>query len=359
MEIRRIEGILLQHAIEQSQPLTAEKSASHLRIKILSTVPEVLLDFFSKSGSTVKARVNYLEGSMVSLSFSEDLEIKAENKSSIPLMLGDIVELTLESENPLTLKITSLFRENAFDNLLKAIFEGKDEPFIQLNTENLRDTIENSGIFYERKLLDFLLGKIKPEVLLKDLKAQLLDSLSKDLKSLGKALNIEQDLTQDIKTLKDFVDLLKDKNIKDKEHLALVDRLQNNLYKLELLNQIQWFMLRRGHMFLLPFKHKEGKGGIMFKVDDSYTVFFKLNYQFGFIAGFLKRPKNKSLLEVKISTDMAFWAEELKRGKEILKNMLLEEGIELKSFVVEVLEEETLLQEIKSHLLEEGFFLLA
>ncbi|MFN3947138.1 MAG: hypothetical protein ACK4LA_03525 [Aquificaceae bacterium] len=359
MEIRRIEGVLLQHAIEQSQPLAVEKSASHLRIKVLSAVPEVLLELFSENKGTVKARVNYSEGSMVSLSFSEGLEIKAENRSSVPFMPGDIVELTLESENPFTLKITSLFRGTSLDHLLKAIFEGKEEPIIQLNLENIKDTIENSGIFYERKLFDFLLEKVKPEDLLKDLKAQLLDSLAKDIRSLAKTFNIDQDLTKNIKTLKDFIESLKDKNIRDKEHLALVDRLQSNLYRLELLSQVQWFMLRRGNLFFLPFKYQEGSGGIMFKVEDSYTVIFKLNYQSGFIAGFLKRPKAKSLLEVKISTNMISLAEELRKGKEILKNMLLEEGIELKSYAVEVLEEEAVLQEIKSNLSEEGFLLLA
>ncbi|MFN7064808.1 MAG: hypothetical protein ACK4OF_01465 [Aquificaceae bacterium] len=360
MEIRRIEGTLLQHAIEQSQPLMAEKSASNLRIRILSTVPEVLLDLFS-GGGTLRARVSYSEGSIVSLNFSEDLEIKAENKSSIPFMIGDMVDLTLESTNPFVLKIIGLYRRSQFSNLLKSILEGKSEFFIQMDTKDFKNSVENSGLFYERKLLDLMLGRLKAEDLLEDLKAQLMESALKDMENLSELFKIDFKKAKDIKAFIDsFIEEAETykQMANNKEVLVLVERLQNTLYKLELLSQLQWLMLGRGNILFLPFQYKEGKGGLMFRAGDDFTVFLRLNYESGFVAGLLKRPRANSILDVKIFTDITSLAERFRDREELLKDMLLEEGIELRRFIVEVVEEGKLIEEIKTNLSEEGFSLL-
>ncbi len=190
MEIRRIEGILLQHAIEQSQSTRAQKAGEELSIKVLSTVPDVLLELTSGGEGTVKARVSYSGGNMLTLTLSNGFEITAENKSSFNLKVGDTVELTLSNANPLTFKVTSLHRPMQTEELLNLIFKGDDTVKIPLEPENIKAGIENSGVLYERKLLDLFLGKLKPEELLKDTKAKLIQSILPYAETLSKILGV-------------------------------------------------------------------------------------------------------------------------------------------------------------------------
>lgn len=425
MEIRRIEGVFLQHAIEQSQTLMAQKTSENLRIKILSVVPEVLLDLSSAGSGIIKARVTHLEGSMVSLTLPNGIKLKAENKSYIPFVVGDILDLMIESTKPFILKITGLYRKSPFESLLMSIFEGKEDFSIPINIDNLEESIKHSGLFYERKILDLLFGKIKPEDLLKDIKAQLLRQVFGELENLSRkfGVNFSKDmdglkeligsLKARVETIKDALKTLKTlrlENIHKEEYLknlksfgreveeiaedllkvieegsksriiqfntlleksvgelekltklyqGKIDYMENILHKLELLNQLQWFMVNKGKAFLLPLIYQDGKGGIMFRVDDDYTVFFKLNYERGFVAGILKRPKTKSILDVRIITDIYPLATFIREKKETLRNMLSEEGIELKSFVVEFFEEKRPIEDIILSLSEEGFLLLA
>jgi hypothetical protein len=135
-------------------------------------------------------------------------------------------------------------------------------------------------------------------------------------------------------------------------------QLENLLYRLEFLNSLQWTMLKDGKAFYLPIYYEGGKGGIMFKADKDYTVFFKLNYNVGFLAGLLKRPKKHQSLDIRFLTNMAFLAEKLREGKNRLQEMLLEDGIELKSYLVEVVEEAQVLERVKDSFSQEGFLLI-
>jgi len=113
-------------------------------------------------------------------------------------------------------------------------------------------------------------------------------------------------------------------------------QLENLLYRLEFLNSLQWTMLKDSRAFYLPIYYEGGKGGIMFKADKDYTVFFKLNYHVGFLAGLLKRPKKHQGLDIRFLTNIASLAERLREGRDRLQEMLLEDGIGLKSYLVEV-----------------------
>ncbi|MDW8095376.1 MAG: hypothetical protein RMI51_01105 [Aquificaceae bacterium] len=191
MEIRRLEGLLLQHAAEQAQSLRAERANEMLKVKVLSTVPNVLLDLSMGSEGAVKARVSYAEGSRIGLMLSNGFEINAENRSSLNLMVGDVVELSLENTNPVTFKILGLYRKNQIEEVLNLVLESGDDFLFSINPDRLKETIENSGLFYERKLIDLFLGKLKPEDVLKDAKAQLLQTFQKDLGTLSNLLGVD------------------------------------------------------------------------------------------------------------------------------------------------------------------------
>ena len=106
MEIRRIEGVLFQHAAEQFQTIRAQKAGEALRIRVLSVVPDVLLDL--SLGGTIRAKVSHWEGSIIGLTLPNGVEIRAENKSSIPLVVGDTVDLMVESTNPFIFRVVGL-----------------------------------------------------------------------------------------------------------------------------------------------------------------------------------------------------------------------------------------------------------
>ncbi|MCX8075495.1 MAG: hypothetical protein N3C57_00535 [Aquificaceae bacterium] len=191
MEIKRLEGLLLQHAAEQAQSLRAERANEMLKVKVLSTVPNVLLDLSMGSEGAVKARVSYAEGSRIGLMLSNGFEINAENRSSLNLMVGDVVELSLENTNPVTFKILGLYRKNQIEEVLNLVLESGDDFLFSINPDRLKETVENSGLFYERKLIDLLLGKLKPEDVLKDAKAQLLQTFQKYVGTLSNLLGVD------------------------------------------------------------------------------------------------------------------------------------------------------------------------
>ncbi|HAV40289.1 MAG: hypothetical protein AB1353_08895 [Aquificota bacterium] len=466
MEIRRIEGVLFQHATEQFQTIKAQKAGEALRIRVLSVVPDVLLDL--SLGSTIRAKVSHWEGSIIGLTLPNGVEIRAENKSSIPLMVGDTVDLMVESTNPFVFRVVGLYRKGQGEELLKLIFEKEDNLLVSINMENFKESVENSGIFYERKLFDLFLGKIKVEDLMKDRKAQITGQvllLAKDLsdmlgidfevslESIKNLLHIFKEKIQNYEKIIEAFKVLSFENMSHEEYLEFIkdlrnynsfilalDRgdkaiilkelyrliksgklteyksviealeslqnleepvvkeflkameggsdkdikraysalenylkegqrwiefyntklpqLENLLYRLEFLNSLQWTMLKDGKAFYLPIYYEGGKGGIMFKADKDYTVFFKLNYNVGFLAGLLKRPKKHQSLDIRFLTNMAFLAEKLREGKNRLQEMLLEDGIELKSYLVEVVEEAQVLERVKDSFSQEGFLLI-
>ncbi|MCS7307937.1 MAG: hypothetical protein NZ526_05230, partial [Aquificaceae bacterium] len=161
------------------------------KVKVLSTVPNVLLDLSMGSEGAVKARVSYAEGSRIGLMLSNGFEINAENRSSLNLMVGDVVELSLENTNPVTFKILGLYRKNQIEEVLNLVLESGDDFLFSINPDRLKETVENSGLFYERKLIDLLLGKLKPEDVLKDAKAQLLQTFQKYVGTLSNLLGVD------------------------------------------------------------------------------------------------------------------------------------------------------------------------
>lgn len=471
MEIRRIEGTLLQHAIERLQSLGAEKTGEGLRGRVLSLVPEVLLELSSGGEGSLKAKVSYSEGRMLNLLLSNGSEIKVENRSSIELMTGDVVELRIDSTNPPILKIVGFQRKGNLEDMLRLLIEEEGDFLLSVNPGRLREEVENSGLFYERKLLDLFLGKLKPEELLKDTKAQLLSSVLKYGEELSRLLGVEgirswEDtlnllellkarnlnysrlkdviealflenlpheeyvrLVRDLESQgerelilalerKDLPSLLKElfgkeregrlerypsleqafrslKNLEEpvlKEFLREVERgseravkeayqalrehmergerllefertkgasLEQLLERLELINRLQWMHVRQGYTLYLPVHYEGGRGGLLFKGGKDYIVVFKLDYEEGFIGGVLSMPRESKTLNLKLFTDQDLWSKGLSESLEKLRVMLEEESIKLRSFSVELVERERLLESVRTSLSQEAFLLLA
>ncbi len=466
MEIRRIEGILLQQAIEQSKPSQAQKTGEEFRIKVLSNVPDVFLELSSGGGSTIRAEVSSSEGNLLTLLLKDGFELKAENRSSIRFLPGDIIELKIEEGLPVTFKITGLYRRGYEGNILNLMLEGKEKFYVSINPEKLIEDLYNSGVFYERKLVELLLGKLKPEEVIKDKKAQLIQSLLVYTEELSSLLGMEYE--RSIEGIRKLLEVLRLKteefnivlssfktllfeNLDHEEYMKLVkffesigerdilkamekkdipallkalwnltekgvlveyrsvferlkdsnesvvrnffklveeasekdvrsayksfqgymekgrsllefynsrgEHMQNLLSRLEFIEHLQWLLAKQGGAFYIPIYYQGGKGGLMFISGREYSVVFKLDYTEGFVAGLLKMPRSKELLDVLLFTDTESMAEKIRAGKELLQRMLLEEKIKLRSFSVSVSTKESVAETIRSNY-GEGFLLL-
>ncbi len=466
MEIRRIEGILLQQAIEQSKPSQAQKTGEEFSIKVLSSVPDVFLELSSGGSSTIKAEVSSSEGNLLTLLLKDGFELKAENRSSIRFLRGDIIELKIEEGLPITFRITGLYRKGYEGNILNLVLEGEEKFYISINPEKFMEDLDNSGIFYERKLVELLLGKLKPEELIKDKKAQLIQSLLMYAEELSSLLGMEyersiegirklleilrlkteefsivsssfrtllfedldhreyiklvrffestggkdilkaiekRDIPALLKSLwnltekgvlvqyRDLFERLKDSNepvVREFFRLVLgtsekdirsvymsfqeyieksrsllefynskAENMQSLLSSLEFIEHLQWLLAKQGGAFYIPIYYQGGKGGLMFKSGQEYSAVFRLDYGDSFIAGLLKMPRSKELLDVLLFTDTESMAEKIRAGKELLQRMLLEEKIKLRSFSISVSTKEGAADTIRSNY-GEGFFLV-
>lgn len=175
MEIRRIEGVLLETIREQSQNLQAQRTNQILQIKLVSQVPEVLLESL-KGKETFRAIVTEVSQGKVSLFLDNGYEIVAQNNMSVALQRGDKLELTIQNDNPLTFRVLKLQASPKQELLLESLLKGESP--LYFSPVNLKESVFSSGILYERKLLEFFTGKLKLEDILSDTKAQIIKSIS-------------------------------------------------------------------------------------------------------------------------------------------------------------------------------------
>ena len=346
------------------------------------------------------------------------------------------------------------------------MLEGKEKFYVSINPEKLIEDLYNSGVFYERKSVELLLGKLKPEEVIKDKKAQLIQSLLVYAEELSSLLGMEYE--RNIEGIRKLLEVLRLKteefnivlssfktllfeNLDHEEYMKLVkffesigerdilkamekkdipallkalwnitekgvlveyrsvferlkdsnesvvrnffklveeasekdvrsayksfqgymekgrsllefynsrgEHMQNLLSMLEFIEHLQWLLAKQGGAFYIPIYYQGGKGGLMFISGREYSVVFKLDYTEGFVAGLLKMPRSKELLDVLLFTDTESMAEKIRAGKELLQRMLLEEKIKLRSFSVSVSTKESVAETIRSNY-GEGFLLL-
>ena len=152
-------------------------------------------------------------------------ELVAENLSDLEIKEGDQLGLMLEGKNPITLKIVSLQRRLNIEQVLQFVLDFQEEPPINLDLQKLQALVKNSGLFYERKLLDFFTGKLDLKSILEDTKAQLLSNI------FNLAEQIHGGEVKDIKTIDQLFGMV----LKRTENLKEIENLLRALY-LENLN---------------------------------------------------------------------------------------------------------------------------
>jgi len=105
-----------------------------------------------------------------------ELEITVKNLLGLEFKPGQRVLLTLIDKNPYVLKLSlPLARSHEIFSKIRNFFQNPLSGLIARfqNLEQLSNLIANSGLFYEAKVVRYLLGKEKRENLKKDLKYQL------------------------------------------------------------------------------------------------------------------------------------------------------------------------------------------
>jgi len=257
VELRRIEGILLEQSLLTSKGEEVLKISKNIEIKITSKVPEVLKALINLN--RVRAKVLKSDGNILTLLLENGLEIKAKNELSVNLREGQSVILTLVSKNPITFKLeeSKLIKVSSLKILRKGLKNLKKYDFNQIkNFENFK----NSGIFYESKLL---------KALIKDS----LEEIKNDMKY--KALSKE-----------------------DKEFIEFVNFLQ--MYAIE--NQRSLF---------IPFKLEKFSGFLSIKIRNFYRIFVHINTPKFSLNVFFLIEKDLSHAELEFSSE----------NKEILKKL--------------------------------------
>ena len=176
MEGRRVEGVFLDTAILRNRAYEAYETARVLEIKILSSVPQALLASLGDVGSRLRATVKAYSQNKVILQLENGFEVEAENRLSVLVEPGEELSLVVESKDPLTLRVEEGFYgiRGARDLLRRAFEIG-----MNLIPQRLKVGLENSGLVYEKKVWDFLRGKVDFENLSGDQKYILLKALEK------------------------------------------------------------------------------------------------------------------------------------------------------------------------------------
>jgi hypothetical protein len=187
MEGRRVEGVFLDTAILRNKAYEAYETAKIYEIKILSKVPEALLASLGEPGSRFRATVKSMEGGKVILSLENGYEVEAENRLAMPVKVGEELSLVLESKNPVVLRVERAFSGiRGVQDLIKTLFQST-QPL--LKDASVKETVERSGILYERRVWDFLRGALSSEELSSDQKYIVLKALERaDTSHIEKAL---------------------------------------------------------------------------------------------------------------------------------------------------------------------------
>ncbi|AAC06669.1 hypothetical protein [Aquifex aeolicus] len=295
MELRRIEGILLEQSLLSSKGQEVVKTARNLEIKITSQIPEVYKTLLNLT--KVKAKVLRNRGNVITLLLDNGIEINAKNEMSVSLREGQSVVLTLVRENPLTFKLEEgkFVKNTTLEVLRKGLKNLKKFDFSQIeNYENFK----NSGIFYENKVLKAI---IKNSI----------DDLKVDLKY--KAL------------------IKQDKEI------------------LEFINFLQMYALENPRSILLPFKLQDFEGFLSIKVKEFYEVFVHINTEKYSLNISFFVEKNLNFSEVEISSNSEEVLQRLESLKDDIRKIF---NVPIRSF--NFLLKENVKEEVLREILKEG-----
>jgi len=175
MEGRRIEGVFLDSQILRNRAQEAYSTARTFQLKVLSSVSEALLASFGEAGGRMRGMVLEINPSQVRIMLDNGYEITAENRLTVPIRKGDELSMILESKDPIVLRVERSISSST--QIKDLISSPAVVGYQRLDTSALRESLENSGIIYEKKVWSFLKGEIPREKLTADLKFNILSSL--------------------------------------------------------------------------------------------------------------------------------------------------------------------------------------
>ncbi|GAB6065615.1 hypothetical protein JCM9492_07070 [Aquifex pyrophilus] len=291
MELRRVEGILLEQAILSGKPQETTKTSRRIEIKLLGRVPEVLKNLLLSS-RTLKAKVLRNDRGKILLLLENGYEIEAENNLRIPVKEGETLTLILEKLNPLTLRVLrSSFKKDVSLKLIGGLL-------YKLNGYHPEEILKfssfkNSGLFYESKLVKALISGEFEEV-------------KKDLKF--KALKEER------KDLIKFIELLQ-----------------------------RYIVENKYEKLLIPVKWKERRAFLLFRVSEGYKISIHLPLENGFLNVFLSAPKSLSFFSMKIESNNEEIIKEIRNSLKEINEIL---GKPIKSLEFKLTEENNFIKEL-------------
>lgn len=202
MEGRRVEGVFLDTAILRNRAHEAYETVKILELKVLSRVPEAFLTSLLEHGSSLRAKLKAYDQSRLIVELENGFEVEAENRLSVPLEPGEELYLRVVSKEPLVLRVegSSLGIRGIGELLGKGL-----ELSVRLSPEGFREGIESSGLLYERRVWDFLRGRLGLEALSKDQKYLLLkmleDADTSEVERSFRSLQLPEDLRPSVNNL--------------------------------------------------------------------------------------------------------------------------------------------------------------
>ena len=297
MELRRIEGVLLQEAILTNLEKETVQKSRELSVKLLSRIPDVIKGMLLNQ--SIKGRVLEIGREFVLLKLENGEEILVRNALSTGLERGEEVVLQLVSKNPYVLKvITSKKFLRATESLLRNLNNLNGFPLRQI--ESFKN-FTNSGLFYERKLLEAILRK-------------------------------------------DFSSLYE-----DAKYQAL---LNGDKDKLELITTLQLFAMEQGNKkVLLPIQDEEKSGRLLIKkLDRGFKFLFKLSFKEGMLLIEINAPKDAKKLDIKLTSTNPALLEKIGSLEDLsikipigkIEKIIVEEEKIEKIFLRELVEKEVL-----------------
>ena len=150
-------------------------------------------DELSKQGF-IEATVEDVKPNAYKLMLNNGVEIEVNAATTLDIKKNDMLKLVISSINPLVLKIADLKSPSSPISVLN---KAMDYESSVLSQSFSKTDIENSGLFYEKKLLDFLLKAKDLSTLTQDNKYKLLQDIvntAKDIKSLKAFKNLKEDM---------------------------------------------------------------------------------------------------------------------------------------------------------------------
>ncbi len=178
-EIMQVQAVALREG-KPSVERAARGTPSESRIQIVRAPKEVGSFFdFVPLGFQLEAYVKKATRQEVVLRLQflgREVEITVKNLLGIKFKPGQKVLLTLIDRNPYVLKLSLPLAESyKIFSQVRNFFKGPLPSVLGnfLNLPSLPEALKNSGLFYESRLVNFLLGREKKENLQKDIKYRL------------------------------------------------------------------------------------------------------------------------------------------------------------------------------------------